>query len=63
MRWKRLTLVPERLAQNLGASSLSRVNIFSLANLVDLAIVILGIAPVLIKLCHLHLFLDCGEVD
>ena len=54
-----LTLIPERLAQNLGASSLGRVDVFGLAVLRDLAARGLGVAAVLVKLGHLHLLLDC----
>ena len=58
-----LTLVPERLTQDLSTSSLRGVDVFCLAVLGDLATGVLGIAAMLVKLCHLHLLLDLCEVD
>lgn len=58
-----LTLVPERLADDLVASGVALVDILGRMVLLDLTIVVLGVTPVLIQRCHLHCGVYGGEID
>lgn len=58
-----LTLVPERLLDDLVASSVTFGEVLSSLVLLDLTIVVLGIAPMLVEGGELHGFLNGGEVD
>ena len=62
-RVNRLTLVPERLANDLVAGGVGLVDIFRSALLLDLLVVVLDVATVLIKGGHLDLLFDLGKVD
>jgi hypothetical protein len=65
-RWsgvKRLTLVPERLSDNLVAGGVFLVDILRSALLLDLLVVVLDVATVLIKSSHLDLLFNLVKVD
>lgn len=62
-RAKRLTLVPERLSDDLVAGGVGLVDILRSALLLDLLVVVLDVATVLIKSGHLDLLFDLGKVD
>lgn len=59
----KLTLVPERLADDLVTGSLLLVEVLGRTVLLDLRIVVLGIAPVLIKSSHLDLLFNGRDID
>jgi hypothetical protein len=57
------TLVPQRLAQDLVSRSLGLGNVLGGAILVDLGVVVLGIATELVEVGGLHGLLNSGDVD
>jgi hypothetical protein len=63
MLWCCLTLVPQRLAQDLVSRSLRLGNVLCGAILVDLSVVVLGIATELVEAGGLHGLLNSGDVD
>lgn len=58
-----LTLIPERLADDLVTGSLLLVHVLGGTVLLDLRIVVLGIAPVLVKSSHLDFLFNGRDID
>ena len=59
----KLTLVPERLSHNLVTGSIRLIDVLGRPVLLDLGIVVLGVATVLVEGSHLDLFFNLGKVD
>ena len=62
-RGKKLTLIPEGLADDLIASGLVLVGVFGRAGLLDLIVVVLDVSAVLIERSHLDLLFNGREID
>lgn len=60
---KRKTLVPERLADDLVASSTCLGDVLGFAGLLDRATGVLDVAAMLVKGRHFHCFFDGRDVD
>lgn len=62
-KWRLHTFVPQWLSKNLIGGCVGLFEVLGFVVLLNLGIVVLGVAPVLVEGCGLHSLLNSGYVD